>query len=208
MSDYTDTLNALATSTETAVVALYERFLAGDITEAEFVELGTVALEVANARGAALADLALATQLSVQRKEPVPTVGLSSTRTKTVARQAILDALTEDGDATEAVRVAVRAETLAGAQDAYHEGMQEQGVKAWTRVLNSGACKLCQDLAGDVLPGHAEMYHHKGCGCSQKPVGEEPNGNSTRSGRSRNNRGRNTRGRDAAGPRNVVTVAI
>ena len=48
--------------------------------------------------------------------------------------------------------------------------MRQQGIPAWTRVLNGDACELCQSLAGDVLPGDAEMYHHKGCGCTQRPV--------------------------------------
>lgn len=167
---YTDTLAALAASTEESVVALYERFLAGELTEAEFVELATAALAVAEARGASLADVALATTLSVQRGTAVATVGLAATVTRSLARQVITEALLDPGDVTEALRVNVRAETLAAAQDAYGEGMRQQGVDSWTRVLNSGACALCHDLAGDVLPAKAEMYHHKGCGCTQRPV--------------------------------------
>ncbi|MGA4691906.1 hypothetical protein ACPCXD_16740 [Rhodococcus sp. AB351] len=167
---YTDTLAALAASTEESVVALYERFLAGELTEAEFVELATAALAVAEARGASLADVALATTLSVQRGTAVATVGLAATVTRSLARQVITEALLDPGDVAEALRVNVRAETLAAAQDAYGEGMRQQGVESWTRVLNSGACPLCHDLAGDVLPATAEMYHHKGCGCTQRPV--------------------------------------
>ena len=48
--------------------------------------------------------------------------------------------------------------------------MTARGVPGWTRVLNQGACVLCRDLAGPVLPGDAPMYHHKGCGCAQRPV--------------------------------------
>lgn len=172
---YTDTLAMLAASTEESVVALYERFLAGELTEAEFVELATAALAAGEARGAALADVALATTLSVQRGTAVPTVGLAAIPVREMARKAITEALLAPGDATEALRVNVRAETLAAAQDAYGEGMRQQGVESWTRVLNSGACPLCHDLAGDVLPASAEMYHHKGCGCTQRPVDNEEN---------------------------------
>ncbi len=74
---YTETLAAFASATETTVVALHARFETGQITEAQFVGLATAALIRAGAQGAALADLALAASLSVQRQRPVPTLGLT-----------------------------------------------------------------------------------------------------------------------------------
>ncbi len=171
---YTNTLAALAASTETAVVALHTRWDGGQITEAQFVALATAALVQAAVRGTALADLALAAALSVQRRRPVPTLGLTppadATRT---AESAVRDTLASPAylaGAASAVAVLGRSHALAGAQDAYAQAMRGQGVQTWTRVLNGGACELCRDLAGPVLPASADMFHHKGCGCTQRPV--------------------------------------
>lgn len=166
---YTETLALLAVSTETAVVDLHARFEAGEFTEEVFVALAVAALVQADARGTGLADLALATTLSAQQGQPVPTVGLAPTGNPGRLRTAVLAALSA-AVAAEALGVTARAETLASAQDAYARGMRAHEVAYWTRVLNGGACELCQDLAGDVLPASADMYHHKGCGCTQRPI--------------------------------------
>lgn len=174
MTSYTETLAVLAASTETDVVALHDRWDTGEITEAQFVALATVALVHAAARGTALADLALAAALSVQRHEPVPTLGLDppadATRTAETAVRDTLASAAYLAGAASAVAVLGRSHTLAVAQDAYAQGMRRQGVQTWTRVLNGGACELCHDLAGDVLPVSADMYHHRGCGCTQQPL--------------------------------------
>lgn len=183
----TDTMSLLAASTEESVVALYQRFLAGEFTEDVFVELALAALAAAGARGAALADAAVAAELSVQRQKAVPAVGLASDdldrevlalllkeALRTPKRSPDLDEDDEDDDPTEGViRVIVRSNVMDQTQKATGRAMKDQGVKRWTRVLNGGACPLCHDLAGDVLPTSAEMYTHKGCGCSQKPVDQE-----------------------------------
>ncbi len=174
MTRYTETLAAFATATETTVLALHGRYETGQITEAQFVALATAALVRAGAQGAALADLALAASLSVQRKRPVATLGLTlPAGAPDTARTAVTDTLNGERyrvDAVAAVAVLGRAEALASAQDAYGAGMRQHGVTGWTRVLNGGACSLCQDLAGPVLPTSAEMFHHKGCGCTQQPI--------------------------------------
>jgi len=171
---YTETLAAFASATETTVVALHARFETGQITEAQFVGLATAALIRAGAQGAALADLALAASLSVQRKHPVPTLGITAPAdAPDAALTAVTATLASEPyrlDPVAAVAVLGRAEALAAAQDAYGAGMRAHRVSGWTRVLNGGACSLCADLAGPVLPASAEMYHHKGCGCTQQPI--------------------------------------
>lgn len=174
---YTDTLAVLAASSERAVVALYARLETGELTEDEFVALATAALLRASYRGAALADVALAAYLSVARGEAVPALGLAPRQDQrgrlTAAVRGLLAGRASSPDPAEAARVLGRAEPLAVAQDTYGQGMRRHGVRRWTRVLNTGACKLCQTLAGVVLPASADMYHHKGCGCTQRPVQEE-----------------------------------
>jgi len=167
---YTETLALLASVAETRAVAVFTRWESGEVTDEEFVALATAVLRRECARGVALADVALATVLSVSQGSPVLPVALDlpgghENQLRTAARATVAAGLTRD-----AVGVLARSETLAASQDAYGEGMRRQGVPAWTRVLNGDACELCQDLAGDVLPGHAEMYHHRGCGCTQQPV--------------------------------------
>lgn len=171
MTTYVETLNAFADAAGDKLAALWDRLEAGDITGEEFVALATAALVQAAARGVALADLGLAATLSVQQGQAVPAVGLGLPEATPILLAAAVAAVRAKPDATrDDAHVTGRAETLAAAQDAYSEGMRAHQVSAWTRVLNAGACELCQDLAGDVLPGHAEMYHHKGCGCTQRPI--------------------------------------
>jgi len=171
---YTETLAAFASATETTILALHARYETGEITGAQFVALAAAALIRAGAQGAALADMALSASLSVQRKRPGPALGLTLPDDAPVnTRAAVADTLNGEPyrlDPLAAVAVVGRAEALASAQDAYGAGMRQHRVSGWTRVLNGGACALCQDLTGPVLPASAQMYHHKGCGCTQQPI--------------------------------------
>lgn len=173
MTTYVETLNAFADVAGDQLAALWDRLEGGDITADEFVALATAALVQAAARGVALADLGLSATLTAQQGRAVPPLGLGLPEAAPILLAASVAAVQRKPDATrDDAHVTGRAETLAAAQDAYSEGMRAHEVPAWTRVLNAGACELCQDLAGDVLPGHAEMYHHRGCGCTQRPITE------------------------------------
>lgn len=166
---YTETLDKLATATEAQVLAAFRSWEEGLITLADFLAVAAAYLAAADNRATALADTALAAFLTVETGRPVPVLGLLPPERDHRPELATIAAMTgvvlADRFATHA-----RATTLATAQDAYGEAMTRRGIPAWTRVLNGGACKLCQDLAGDVLPGHAPMYHHRGCGCTQRPI--------------------------------------
>lgn len=173
---YTDVLAQLADYAETNLVELWRRWQAGQLTEAEFVAAAVAAMARTGSTAVGLADLALAAFLTADRRAPVPTLGLlpeaepDRLRTGLLALLAVLPDLP---DPEARVGRHGRAEALSAAQDAYGTGMREAGVQAWTRVLNSGACELCRDLAGPVLPASADMYHHPGCGCTQRPVTKE-----------------------------------
>jgi hypothetical protein len=176
----TETMARFAQRVEDDLVALHNRLDVGELTMPDFVALATVLLVRARAAGVAVADLALAAELSVLLGRAVPALGLPvPDELLTTAHAAVEDTVTSPQyqvNAAAAVAVLGRSQALEAVQDAYTEGLRERRVPAWTRVLNGGACGLCADLAGDVLPGHAEMYHHKGCGCSQRPImeGETP----------------------------------
>lgn len=166
---YTETLDKLATATERQVVAAYESWQAGRITQDEFLAVAAAFLSAAGNKATGLADVALAAFLTLDIGKAVPTLGLIPPdvdhRPALAAIIAMTGVVLADQLGTEA-----RSVTLARAQDAYGEAMTQRHIPGWTRVLNGGACPLCVDLAGDVLPGSAEMFHHRGCGCTQQPV--------------------------------------
>ena len=202
-----DLLAELADSTDRAVQALVASWLAGELSDAEFVALATAALERAQAEGVALADAAVAASLGAGAVGVLPTAGAAA-RVAALVRDALTDRprititrtpgtdpaayiaqlraeLAEPGhdrtfyasrhqtiDVIERFRLNTRDEVLASAQEASGRAVRRHGAR-WTRRLNRGACALCQDLAGDVLPSHAEMYRHKGCGCTQRPIKKE-----------------------------------
>lgn len=169
----TDTMGTLAQEAADRLVTLWERWEAGEVDRKQFIALAVVLLSVSRARAAALADLGLAADLTRLRGTPVAPVGLAAPVGTPLA--AVEDTLAGPPYAlAPAVAVAVlgRSETLAAVQDTYSEGLRVSNVYGWTRVLNSGACELCVGLAGEVLPASAQMFHHKGCGCSQRPVEE------------------------------------
>ena len=66
MNAYAERVATLAQSTSESVQALYDRFLAGELTEALFVELATTALTVNDHRAATLADVGVAAILTAQ----------------------------------------------------------------------------------------------------------------------------------------------
>lgn len=183
---YTDTLTAAGVAAGAALVALWERWAdPEDDTvpdETTWLALGTALLVAHRARAVGLADTALAAVLSADAGRAVPTLGLALPEgVERSARAGLVDLLPDVSlpadpeplvieDAREAVAVEGKAQTIAQSQDSFHEGMQAQNVPAWQRVTNSGACELCVSLSKIVLPGSAEMYHHRGCACTQRPM--------------------------------------
>ncbi len=166
---YTETLLKLATDTEAQVLAAFRSWQEGNITQADFLAVSSAFLAAGSNRATALADVALAAFLSAATGRAVPTLGIVPPEVDHRPELAAI-AATTGVDLAEQYATHARATTLATAQDAYGQAMTERSIPGWTRVLNAGACELCQDLAGDVLPGDAPMYHHKGCGCTQRPV--------------------------------------
>lgn len=169
MTGYTDVMDDLASSADRRIQALYARLVAGEITVEQFLTLASAIVAQDQSRAVGMADVALAATLTVSGGTARTPVGLLPE----VDRELIVERLRvalADPDPVAALRVEVRDVVLETAQIAYGVAMQRQGVKRWTRALNAGACVLCRDLAGDVLPAYARMYRHKGCGCSQRPI--------------------------------------
>lgn len=207
-----DLLAELAASTDRSVQGLVVAWLAGELTDDEFVALAVAAIERAQAEGTAVADAAVAASVGAGAVGLLPRAGLAQRARRLVAAlvgevrdgprititwtpgtdpakyvEQLRAELAEAGhDAgwyvsrhrtiavLERARIDTRAEVLQAAQDANGDAVRTHGTP-WTRALNSGACPLCQDLAGDVLPPAARMHTHKGCGCTQKPVNTKEN---------------------------------
>lgn len=174
---YRDTLHRLGATTETAAVALYDRWEAGELTDTEFEALLAAVVAAANSRATALADLALAASVSVALRRPVAPLGLlpapgDPDRLRTAART--LRAALGDTPAP-AARVArlARAEPLTTAANTYSGAVAASPhVTGWTRGLSANACQLCTWWARDgrVWPDDHPMPTHKGCSCHPIPT--------------------------------------
>lgn len=171
--NYTDTMNLTAQTVTARMQSLFDRWQSGEITEDQHQLLAEAVLTRATAVSTALADIALSAMLSSRTGQAVPTIGLQPSVAALAGVAAVVAAVSALDATPDRVEIETRAHVLGTAQDAYGDAMRGQGVEYWTRVLNSGACPLCQDLAGDVLPASADMYHHKGCGCTQRPTERE-----------------------------------
>lgn len=71
-----DHVLTLSTRSETAALALFDRWAEGGLSDEQFVALASAAVARANARAYALADVALAAQLTVMLRAPVAPLGL------------------------------------------------------------------------------------------------------------------------------------
>ncbi|MBA5846264.1 hypothetical protein [Gordonia amicalis] len=170
MNAYADRVTALAQSTSEAVQALYDRFLAGELTEELFVELAITALTVNDHRAATLADVGVAAVLTAQLRTVALPVGIPAPNPpKSLLRNLIREAL-DDPDPRTKLETAARGRTLETARECYASGLRRHEVQFWKRVPNSGACPACQNLAGTVLPIDTPMWHHTGCACTQQPA--------------------------------------
>lgn len=167
-----DVMGKLSEQAQGAVLGLWTRWEEGDVTEAQFRALATATLAQYGAKGAAVADLALAASLTTLTGSVMVTTGDMEDPAEG-ADVVLEETLESDGyqrDPANAVAVMGSAYALDKMQTAYSQGMQNQGVELWVRAPNPGACDMCMDLADVYLPVSVEMYHHKGCGCIPKPV--------------------------------------
>ena len=171
---YRDNVTLIAAGCEKKVLAVYDRFVAGELDQDTTTALIAANIAKANSKAVTLADLSLAATLMLQLRTPVATLGLTPPAddpdrlTKAVVTLLAVENLTR-----ERVARLARAEPLGRAADAYSEGIREnRSVTGWTRQVSANACEVCQGLAGDVLPDSVPMYHHPGCTCTPVPITE------------------------------------
>lgn len=179
----TDVVARLLATSETAVLALWERHLAGEFGEDEFVTLAAAEIARHDARATTAGDLAVAVAVTAQLGRGVAPVGLPIVDHQSRLRDAVRTVLRADVDyPATAVEAAMsrasrlgrlaRAEPASAAQSAVQVAMERQPmVRGWRRKTDSSPCALCRKWAdGKVRPTGMRMNRHTGCSCVQQPV--------------------------------------
>jgi len=171
---YREVVTLVAEKCERDVLAVFDRFLAGELDRGTAIALIASTIAKANEKAVTIADLSLAATLMLQLREPVATVGLTAPPDDTHRLlTAATTLLAVENLTRERVARLARSEPLGRAADAYSEGIRRnERVTGWTRQVSANACEVCQGLAGDVLPDSVPMYHHPGCTCTPVPVTE------------------------------------
>lgn len=173
---YQDTVAEIAARAEADLVAITRRWQAKEITDQQHTVETMAVLILAISEAAAVADAGAAIELTRLWKRHVLPLGLVADpeNIDTDLRILVIDMVASDtweADPEAATGVLARAVVLGTAAEVYGTALRKQGVKRWTRLPNSGACEICMELAdGSELPMDQEMWHHKGCGCVQKPT--------------------------------------
>ena len=172
---YRENVTLIAAATETKVLAVFDRYEAGELDQNTTIALIAAIIAKANSKAVTLADLSLAATLMLQLGSPVAALGLTPPADDSDRLQKAATTLLAVATLTrERVARLARSEPLGRAADAYADGIRRSDhVTGWTRQVSANACELCQSLAGDVLPDSVPMYHHPGCTCTPIPVTKE-----------------------------------
>ena len=172
---YHRTLGRLADDVQAKVLTVYEAWQEGAINQDQFVQLVAAHIATGNSRAVALADLSLATALSIELGAAQPTVGLTPPDDVDRLREGALTLALAAGTVDITARLVrfATGETFSTALRAWGWGMQNTPVVVgWYRRLEADACDLCKDWAADglVYDKDAPMFHHVGCQCTPQPV--------------------------------------
>ena len=183
MTGYEETIRHLGDNSEKILLQLWAAVERGDLPSADFPEVASQILAVANERGRAAAELALNGYLTaatgvVQAPRVLPLVDdrarlLKAFGTILATEQGTAMVLAnEDGMAMRLARIAV-AEPLEAAVRRFSEGIsQHPKVTGWVRQLEPDACQLCVWWwrEGRIWPKDHPFQHHKGCTCNPLPT--------------------------------------
>lgn len=171
----TRTFMAQADAVGNRLVGLHAAYLAGLLTVDEFIDAAALLIGSSQAAMYGLADVSLTSWLTQETGEAVPTLGISPPDNGPGLRDGLATLLAVVDPEDPVLRVARfgRSETAGAFQDGYVAAMSERPeVGGYVRVLNAGACQLCQWLYKDgrVWPASKAFYKHTGCGCHPGPV--------------------------------------
>lgn len=151
------------------LAALWDRYESEDIDFDEFTALATAVITRAAQRARAIGDLSVASQLTrltrqiavpsgVEPDESIPSEASAAIREQTETQA-------YDQDPRTAMGVAGAAVVMTAMQQGISDAMRTNRVEYFTRTTNPGACDICEEMAGVVLPADVPMWHHKGCMC-------------------------------------------
>lgn len=179
----TGAIDNLTAQSEAAVLALWKRLAADQLTEEQFVTLAAAEVARSNARAVSLADLAVAMSVTVQTGRATAPVGLPIIDHQARLRAALRTVLRDDIASVESAREKAesiaarlgrlaRAEPARVAQSAMHQAMgRHPSVGGWVRGLSAKPCGLCRQWAdGVVRSNNISMNRHAGCSCVPQPV--------------------------------------
>lgn len=185
MSRFHDAAVRLAAATADEVAALWQRHVAGSLSERQLIALAARAIAGANRRAVTVADLGIATQVIEQLRRPVPMLGLVATERdldQTRLADAVGVVLVEEVESAGSpdalassrenrlIRLA-RDEPLKVLATAAGVAMVERGVEGWVRETDANPCKLCTGWADGVVRSPAvPMNRHTGCSCVPRTV--------------------------------------
>lgn len=168
---------------------LLGRWVAGEITRAEFVQSAALAVATSRIRGANIGADAVRREIEAQLEEPVritpPNLSRDEDTTRLIkAVETIVEGVPESPDTQDEAfqkilddidmrfeRLA-RAETAKAAQDGAQQALADERVEGWVRDRNGDACTLCDWWwrEGRVWPKTYSMPRHTGCECWPRPV--------------------------------------
>lgn len=173
---YQETLDRLSADTEMKAQRVLDQLEAGDIDQETAVALLTAIIFVGQKRGAAVAELSFAAQVSAMSGTPTVAAGVTANEQKDIVMKVISRTVSKsrgiDETRTRMVRIA-RNEPQEIAKQTYGKALERSPkVEGWTRGLDSDPCELCVWWARDgrVWPKDYPLAHHKGCQCTQVPV--------------------------------------
>ena len=172
---YQETLDRLSDDTEAKTQKVLDQLEAGDIDKATAIALLTSIILIGQKRGAAVAELSFAAQVSAMSATPTVTRGLKAGQKEIVFKvieRTVSKSRGIDETRTRLVRIA-RNEPQEIAKQTYGKALEaSQKVQGWTRGLDADPCELCVwwSRDGRVWPKDYPLQHHKGCQCTQVPV--------------------------------------
>lgn len=176
-----DRLRDLSDTSQTQVLALFDRWQGGGLTEREFIAAVAAVIARADGRAVLLADRSMAIQLSRLLRRPIDPQPSDFADQRPRLHNSVETLLAERPDiATTAALLSLsqrkrlsrlaRAEPLQVGQTAVQANL-ERAELGWVRVVGPNACPLCQEWDdGEVRPASVSMAHHPGCSCVQQPA--------------------------------------
>ena len=150
---YRENVSRIAAATEAKVLAVFDRFDAGDLDQATTIALIASIIARANSRAVTLADLSLAATLMLQLRRPVATLGITPREGEPQRlTKAATTLLAVDNPTRERVARLARAEPLGRAADAYSEGIRR------TRPSSAGPDRSPPTLARSARASPATSW--------------------------------------------------